>query len=99
MILHKLLFFKLPYRYVHIPRDFSSISDSPAVRSRYAAEGDANGEPISRNEEGEKLQRLEKEVLNYPGCVFPTYTNREYILTSFYLIGSSQHLTWSRVSK
>ncbi|KIM42420.1 hypothetical protein M413DRAFT_444837 [Hebeloma cylindrosporum] len=47
MILHKLLFFKLPYR--------------------YAAAGDANGEPISRNEEGEKLERLEKEVLNYPG--------------------------------
>ncbi|KDR72649.1 hypothetical protein GALMADRAFT_142947 [Galerina marginata CBS 339.88] len=42
MILHKILFFKLPYR--------------------YAAVGDANGEPISRNEEGEKMDRLEKEV-------------------------------------
>ncbi|KAF9564514.1 kinase-like protein [Agrocybe pediades] len=47
MILHKLLFFKLPYR--------------------YAAAGDANGEPISRDEEGEKMERLEKEVLEYPG--------------------------------
>ncbi|KAF8157058.1 kinase-like domain-containing protein [Crassisporium funariophilum] len=47
MILHKLLFFKLPYR--------------------YAAGGDANGEPISRNEEGEKMDRLEKEVLEYAG--------------------------------
>lgn len=47
MILHKLLFFKLPYR--------------------YAAVGDANGEPISRDEEGEKMEKLEKEVLAYPG--------------------------------
>jgi len=34
---------------------------------RYAAEGDANGEPISRNEEGEKILMLEREVLAYPG--------------------------------
>ncbi|KAF8815160.1 kinase-like protein [Phlegmacium glaucopus] len=47
MILHKLLFFKLPYR--------------------YAAVGDANGEPISRENEGEKMERLEREVLDYPG--------------------------------
>ena len=47
MILHKLLFFKLPYR--------------------YASEGDANGEPISADREGDKLDRLEKEVLRYPG--------------------------------
>ncbi|KAH0582026.1 hypothetical protein H2248_011681 [Termitomyces sp. 'cryptogamus'] len=47
MILHKLLFFRLPYR--------------------YAAEGDANGEPISTDREGDKLARLEKEVLSYPG--------------------------------
>ncbi|PPR01919.1 hypothetical protein CVT24_001258 [Panaeolus cyanescens] len=47
MILHKLLFFKLPYR--------------------YAAVGDANGEPVSRTEEGEKMDRLEKEVQDYPG--------------------------------
>jgi len=59
---------------MYATRDFPSISDFPDIRSRYAAEGDANGEPISRNEEGEKLERLEKEVLNYPGCVFPTYT-------------------------
>ncbi|KAF9459711.1 kinase-like domain-containing protein [Collybia nuda] len=47
MILHKLLFFRLPYR--------------------YASEGDANGEPISADRENEKLDRLEKEVLAYPG--------------------------------
>lgn len=96
MILHKLLFFKLPYRY-DTTRDFSSISD---VRSRYAAEGDANGEPISRNEEGEKLERLEREVLNYPGYVFPTYNkNRGHDLRPFYSIASNQRPTWSRVSK
>uniref|UniRef100_A0A8H7XRT1 non-specific serine/threonine protein kinase n=1 Tax=Psilocybe cubensis TaxID=181762 RepID=A0A8H7XRT1_PSICU len=47
MILHKLLFFKLPYR--------------------YASVGDANGEPISREDEGGKMERLEKEVQEYPG--------------------------------
>ncbi|KAF6756309.1 other/IKS protein kinase [Ephemerocybe angulata] len=49
MVLHKMLFFKLPYR--------------------YAAEGDANGEPISieRGQEGEKMAHLESEVLQYPG--------------------------------
>ncbi|KAJ2929458.1 hypothetical protein H1R20_g7635, partial [Candolleomyces eurysporus] len=49
MILHKMLFFKLPYQ--------------------YAAEGDANGEPVSldRSQEGEKMARLEREVLEYPG--------------------------------
>ncbi|KAG6905740.1 hypothetical protein DXG01_000989, partial [Tephrocybe rancida] len=47
MILHKLLFFRLPYR--------------------YAAEGDANGESISTDRESDKLERLEKEVLSYPG--------------------------------
>ncbi|KAF9525399.1 kinase-like domain-containing protein [Crepidotus variabilis] len=47
MILHKMLFFRLPYR--------------------YAAAGDANGEPVSRNEEGEKMDQLENEVLTYPG--------------------------------
>ncbi|KAJ3486519.1 hypothetical protein NLJ89_g11803 [Agrocybe chaxingu] len=51
MILHKLLFFKLPYR--------------------YAAQGDANGEPMSRDVamggEGEKMDRLEREVREYPG--------------------------------
>jgi len=51
MILHKLLFFKLPYR--------------------YASEGDADGEPISADREGDKLDQLEKEVLRYPGWVFP----------------------------
>ncbi|KAG5642875.1 hypothetical protein DXG03_001917, partial [Asterophora parasitica] len=47
MILHKLLFFRLPYR--------------------YAAEGDGIGEPVSTDREGEKLERLEREVLAYPG--------------------------------
>jgi hypothetical protein len=36
---------------------------------RYAAEGDANGDPISRNEEGEKIVMLEREVLAYPGYI------------------------------
>ena len=51
MILHKMLFFKLPYR--------------------YAAEGDANGEPVSveRGQESIKMERLEQEVLQYPGHV------------------------------
>jgi len=47
MILHKLLFFKLPYR--------------------YAAVGDANGQPVSTDKEDEKMQRLEAEILHYPG--------------------------------
>ena len=47
MILYKMLFFRLPYR--------------------YAAEGDADGKPVSTNDETEKLKRLEKEVLSYPG--------------------------------
>ena len=37
---------------------------------RYAATGDADGEPISREGEFEKMKRLEKEVLDYPGLVF-----------------------------
>ena len=37
---------------------------------RYAATGDANGEPISRDEEFGKMERLEKEVLDYPGLFF-----------------------------
>ncbi|KAF5383058.1 hypothetical protein D9615_004945 [Tricholomella constricta] len=47
MILHKLLFFRLPYR--------------------YASSGDANGEPVSTDREGDKLDRLEREVMSYPG--------------------------------
>ena len=41
-------------------------------KHRYAATGDADGEPISisRDEEFEKMERLEKEVLDYPGLVF-----------------------------
>lgn len=54
MILHKLLFFRLPYR--------------------YASEGDANGEPISTDREGDKLDRLEQEVLHYPGYVSLPHT-------------------------
>ena len=37
---------------------------------RYAAIGDADGEPISREAEFGKMERLEKEVLDYPGLVF-----------------------------
>ena len=49
MILHKLLFFKLPYQ--------------------YAASGDENGETVAELGESEKMDRLEQEVLNYPGFV------------------------------
>lgn len=45
MILHKMLFFNLPYR--------------------YASDGDGN----SAAGESDKMERLEREVLNYPGCV------------------------------
>ncbi|KAF7350354.1 Other/IKS protein kinase [Mycena venus] len=44
MILHKLLFFKLPYK--------------------YASDGDAVGSKVG---EGDKMDRLENEVLTYPG--------------------------------
>ncbi|KZP23449.1 kinase-like protein [Athelia psychrophila] len=50
MILHKLLFFRLPYR--------------------YAAAGDENGEASAHAqdlEEGEKMERLEREIQTYPG--------------------------------
>ncbi|KAK0203952.1 kinase-like domain-containing protein [Desarmillaria ectypa] len=47
MILHKLLFFKLPYH--------------------YAAAGDASEETLNSLAEGDKMDRLEQEVLNYPG--------------------------------
>ena len=77
MILHKLLFFKLPYRFLRsflfykvllvvflIPLLFFFLT------YRYAAAGDADGEPLSRDEEFEKMERLEKEVLDYPGFGF-----------------------------
>ncbi|KAF9255094.1 kinase-like protein [Marasmius fiardii PR-910] len=49
MVLHKMLFFRLPYR--------------------YASQG--NEKEVSEGiEEREKLDRLEKEVLNYPGFKF-----------------------------
>lgn len=67
MILHKLLFFKLPYRFVFL-RSLAARSLTISIfYFRYAAEGDANGEPISRDDEGEKMMRLESEVLDYPG--------------------------------
>jgi hypothetical protein len=70
MILHKLLFFKLPYR---CATSLFEVCRMVTTRfaPRYAAEGDANGEPISRNEEGEKIVRLEREVLSYPGYIIP----------------------------
>jgi serine/threonine protein kinase len=46
MILHKLLFFKLPYK--------------------FASDGDAVGSKVG---EGDKMDRLENEVVTYPGCV------------------------------
>ena len=65
MILHKLLFFKLPFRYYPFLFVLSKLCLLYGLR--YAAQGDANGEPISRDGEGEKKLRLEKEILGYPG--------------------------------
>ena len=73
--------------------NFLKTSDLPDICSRYAAEGDANGEPISRNEEGEKLQRLEKEVLNYPGCVFSIDIKYTLTFSTFSSIASNQRLS------
>lgn len=71
MILHKLLFFKLPYRCVFIFfKEFLVSVDSTISLRRYAAAGDASGEPISREEESDKMERLEREILDYPGFVF-----------------------------
>jgi len=60
MILHKLLFFRLPYR--------------------YASDGDRNTDisgggsaPVSEVCETDKLDKLEKEVLRYAGCVYQFY--------------------------
>lgn len=53
--------------------EFSFLFDSGFISvllHRYAAAGDANGEPISREEESDKMERLEREVLDYPGLVF-----------------------------
>ena len=74
MILHKLLFFKLPYRlrafiYIYVS-DGDFLILFLLLLYRYAATGDADGEPISREDEFEKMERLEKEVLDYPGSVF-----------------------------
>ena len=54
---------------------------------RYAATGDADGEPISREDEFEKMERLEKEVLDYPGSVFffLFYLKKSLIFLGFYL--------------
>ncbi|KAL0566576.1 putative serine/threonine-protein kinase iks1, partial [Marasmius crinis-equi] len=49
MVLHKMLFFRLPYR--------------------YASRGNEK-DPSEEIEEGEKMARLEKEVLSYPGFKF-----------------------------
>lgn len=65
MILHKLLFFKLPYRSVSMFEKYLLLTNFP----RYASVSDANGEPISRDDEGEKMERLEKEVQEYPGYI------------------------------
>jgi hypothetical protein len=50
MILHKMVFFKLPYR--------------------YANDGDGDDATGGGNEgEGEKMDKLEQEVVRYPGYV------------------------------
>ena len=56
MILHKLLFLKLPYRYA---------ADGDAV-----VEGNAAREIIG---DVEKMEELEREVLNYSGSAFYGY--------------------------
>jgi hypothetical protein len=56
MILHKLLFLKLPYRYA---------ADGDAV-----VEGNATREIIG---DVEKMEELEREVLNYSGCALYGY--------------------------
>jgi hypothetical protein len=53
MILHRLLFFSLPYRYAsNGARDPNSERD---------------GAPESSPREADKMDKLEKEVLRYPG--------------------------------
>lgn len=71
MILHKLLFFKLPYRCVSFLWVLLTMVSFSIFR--YAATGDANGEPMSREGESDKMERLEREVLDYPGLVFLLY--------------------------
>ena len=68
-------------------------------KHRYAATGDADGEPISisRDEEFEKMERLEKEVLDYPGLVFPFLFFFSLKFVDFLLcfdIDSSRILIW-----
>ena len=47
---------------------------------RYAATGDADGEPISREDEFEKMERLEKEVLDYPGSNFFLFYSKKSLI-------------------
>jgi len=58
MILHKLLFFKLPYR--------------------YASEGNADGSASGEISEGDKMDKLEREVLSYPG-----FKSTQPLITTF----------------
>jgi hypothetical protein len=58
MILHKLLFFRLPYH--------------------YATDGGADEELASGVRDTEKLERLEREVLNYMGFVCSCPLSRDY---------------------
>jgi hypothetical protein len=56
MILHKLLFFRLPYRYA-----------SDGDRDPSIGVNGRGGAPDSGVRDEEKLERLEKEVLRYAG--------------------------------
>ena len=54
--------------------------------NRYAAAGDADGEPLSQEDEFEKMERLEKKVLDYPGsvCFFIFYSKKLLIYLGLY---------------
>lgn len=73
MILHKLLFFKLPYR--------------------YASEGNANGNITGEIGDGDKMDRLEAEVLSYPGFVSESTDSIEWNFHTF-STDSNQHRRW-----
>ena len=55
---------------------------------RYAATGDANGEPLSREKESEKMEQLEREILDYPGLV--SFKCNSYVSFSDLLLDSSR---------